>query len=379
LNKKFGFYQVGSLSTASKIEAIELHHKTGIHPTWNFNDEVFGTVDWTQEPSESLWELYRQRAQQLREKYDYLVLFFSGGADSTNILDSFVKNGIHLDEIVCYHMLKGSQSKLAPGEAEIFNVALPVARAVCQQNPNIKLREVDITETVVDFYRNKRNKFDMIYQKNDLWTPNHLGLANIKEQIVDWKHLIDSDKKVGMVHGIDKPRVFFENDRYYLKFLDVLVANSIDTMVINNKNNWEHHELFYWTPDMPKIVIKQAHVIRKFLQTANQNTAGLVTYRTLYQGKTINDQQYWLTADALHQLIYPTWDINTFSLGKHALPIASPRDNWFFTKSEFSKEFEIYKLSVDAIKSIAQEPWLNDINNTARGLKGMWSKSYFLS
>ena len=378
MNKKFGFYQVGSLSTASKIEAIELHYKTGIHPTWNFNDEVFGTADWTQEPSDSLWEIYRQRAQQLREKYDYLVLFFSGGADSTNILDSFVKNGIHLDEILCYHSYKGSQNKFAPGEVEIFNVALPVARSICEQNPNIKLIEVDITESTVDFYRNKRNKFDLIYHKNDLWTPNHLGLTNIKEQVVDWKHIIDSGKTVGMIHGIDKPRVFFENNRYYFKFLDILVSNSMDTKVVRNVNDWENHELFYWTPDMPKIVIKQAHVLRKFLEVANEHTPGLVTTKTSFEGKKINSRQYWLTSDVLHQLIYPNWNINTFSIGKHSTPNASPRDSWFFSKNEFSKEFEIYKLSLDAIKSIAQEYWLNDINQVTCGTKGMWSKSYCL-
>jgi len=50
--------------------------------------------------SESLDFLYALRARQLREKYDYLVLYFSGGADSTNILKTFIDNNIFLDEIV---------------------------------------------------------------------------------------------------------------------------------------------------------------------------------------------------------------------------------------------------------------------------------------
>ena len=39
-------------------------------------------------------------AQQLREKYDYIVLAYSGGADSCNVLNSFLDNGIPIDDII---------------------------------------------------------------------------------------------------------------------------------------------------------------------------------------------------------------------------------------------------------------------------------------
>ena len=87
---KFGFYQVGNFKTYSKFDASAVSEKTNQALKWNFNDEAYHSVDWEKEPPESLSELYRKRAQQLREKYDYLVLWFSGGADSTNILDSFL-------------------------------------------------------------------------------------------------------------------------------------------------------------------------------------------------------------------------------------------------------------------------------------------------
>ena len=35
---KFGYYLVGDFKTYSKVEAIELHKLTGIHPHWNFNE-----------------------------------------------------------------------------------------------------------------------------------------------------------------------------------------------------------------------------------------------------------------------------------------------------------------------------------------------------
>jgi asparagine synthetase B (glutamine-hydrolysing) len=96
---KFGFYQVGDFRTYSKFEAIEQHTKTNKKLQWNFNDTIYRSYKWDQEPKESLSELYRQRAQQIREQYDYVVLWFSGGADSTNILNAFIDNNIKLDEV----------------------------------------------------------------------------------------------------------------------------------------------------------------------------------------------------------------------------------------------------------------------------------------
>jgi hypothetical protein len=51
---KFGVYRVGNLKFYSKLEAIEMHAKTGTHPHWDFNETVFDSYDWTQEPEESL-------------------------------------------------------------------------------------------------------------------------------------------------------------------------------------------------------------------------------------------------------------------------------------------------------------------------------------
>ena len=61
---RFGYYCVGNLRTYSKLEAIELHQRTGHHPEWCFNEAVFNSYDWKVEPQLPLQELYRQRAQQ---------------------------------------------------------------------------------------------------------------------------------------------------------------------------------------------------------------------------------------------------------------------------------------------------------------------------
>ena len=72
---QFGYYTVGpQFKTYSKLQAIEEMQRTGTHLEWHFNKQQYGTYNWTQEPAESLDELYRRRAQQIRDSYDYVVI-----------------------------------------------------------------------------------------------------------------------------------------------------------------------------------------------------------------------------------------------------------------------------------------------------------------
>ena len=91
-NPKLGFYTVNGKNFYSKPQALLEATATGQFPTWNFNREVFSRMDTTKEPQLSLRELYRMRAQQLRDRYDYIRLEFSGGSDSATVLYSFINN-----------------------------------------------------------------------------------------------------------------------------------------------------------------------------------------------------------------------------------------------------------------------------------------------
>ena len=120
----FGVYRVGDFDFYSKVEAIEMHTKTGIHPYWDFNEAVYRSRDWTVEPSVDLSELYRRRAQQLRDKYDYLVLWYSSGADSDNVLRSFLDNDILIDEVASFVNFEGNGDKDDYYlNGEVYNIA----------------------------------------------------------------------------------------------------------------------------------------------------------------------------------------------------------------------------------------------------------------
>ena len=85
-----------------------------------FTDDSFNKLDWTIEPAQSLKSLMLTRALQLRETYKYIKFFFSGGADSTTVLNVFLDNNIPIDEIVVIKFFEDNQSNY-----EVDNFTIP--------------------------------------------------------------------------------------------------------------------------------------------------------------------------------------------------------------------------------------------------------------
>ena len=110
-NDKLGFYQIGEQKFHNKVMALIAGTKTNQFPEWNFNKTVFDNYVWSSEPvTLNLKELYRQRAQQIRDQYDYIRLELSGGADGNTALYAFLLNGIPLDEVVFRYPKAGEKS-----------------------------------------------------------------------------------------------------------------------------------------------------------------------------------------------------------------------------------------------------------------------------
>jgi hypothetical protein len=63
--------------------------------------DEYDKLNWSKEPEESLETLMDRHAWHLRNKYEKLIFFWSGGTDSQTILNVFTRNRIHIDEIVC--------------------------------------------------------------------------------------------------------------------------------------------------------------------------------------------------------------------------------------------------------------------------------------
>jgi len=266
INTKLGYYSVNNFIFDKKIEAVLVANKTLADLQWNFNDEIFDRYDWTTEPSMSLLDIYKARAQQIRDQYDYVIVMVSGGADSTNVLYSFLKNGIHIDEVIAAAPLSGLNNwewnnKDLSAEnmiSETKFAQLPLLDEIKTHWPNVKI-------TIHDYFE------DMVNYKTDEWAykaSSHLNLSVAKHSLDKFSHiknLAESGKKIAKIYGIDKPWICrSENGTLYSAIVDQVVQVPQYESTKENHHNIET-VLFYYTPDMPELIIKQSHMLSKWL------------------------------------------------------------------------------------------------------------------
>jgi len=157
---KFGFYQVGDRKTYRKLEALDWFNQTGIAPRWNFNDEVFSQYDWTTEPDIDLWELYKERARQIRNAYDYCVIFYSGGSDSHNLLNAWIDADCKIDEIATTWNYKTTGELYNHQNAEITHVVLPDIKALQNKGYDFKFRLIELPEMSLKLFDDWQLNFE---------------------------------------------------------------------------------------------------------------------------------------------------------------------------------------------------------------------------
>ena len=170
MKNEIGYYTVEKKTYSNKLNAVLAAQQTNSEIKWNFFDEVFSKVNWFDEPMMSLDELYRIRAQQIRDAYDYVIVFCSGGSDSNNVIRTFINNNIHVDEVIGIAPVSGLKnwvydpSNLSEDNtiSETKFALFPILQEVSTMSPNTKV-------TLNDFFENIINHTD------DHWTFDSCG------------------------------------------------------------------------------------------------------------------------------------------------------------------------------------------------------------
>jgi hypothetical protein len=312
---KFGYYFAGGVKTYSKLEARQIGHTT-----FHFHDELFSSIN-TKEPDASLRSLYVKRAQQIREQYDHVVIMYSGGSDSHTVLDAFLEADCKIDEIVTFWDYPTTRKPLSFHNEEITIVAHPRLKQLQEAGVHFKHRAIDIAPLVYATFG--RLKTDYEYHFNSFLSPNNTAKHFLRDHVKDWKDMIASGKRVVFVWGTEKPILSVDNGQWAFQFAD----RFDNCIAIHPKPGW-FDETFFWTPDMPEIVIKQAHVVKRFCSTPSDE-AWMWTDAVTDSGYNASMNKY-LTYDALKCVIYPTWDKSIYCNGKGASLIYSARDAHFF-------------------------------------------------
>jgi hypothetical protein len=343
---KFGYYQVDNLKTYSKFEAIELSQKLNKQIKWNFNDEVFSSIDWKKEPDMSLWEMYKERARQIRSAYDYVVLWYSGGSDSHNMLCAWIDAGCKIDEIATTVNYDATGDKNNYMNTEIYNVVVPHVEQL-QQKFDFKFRIVDISEITLDLFKKWDTNFE--YNVNFHFSPNYPARSLLRERVNDYKNIIDSGKKMCFVWGKEKPILQYENKQHFL-FVDS-IDNTVSPYIQRKYFEGWYDELFYWTPDYPLLPVKMAHTLKNYIDfTEDDEHFADDPYRKNFFSPKLNK---YLNHNFIKLLLYPKWSSIIHDAGKPLSLTYSQRDFWFLsgTSDERNKFIDITNNYFDKFQS----------------------------
>ena len=237
-------YHVNNRLFSNGLEASDHAARYSPHETvkFVFDDDFWSQQDWSKEPDESFDLLLDTRARQVREKYGYLVLLFSGGTDSMQIYNVFKRNNIRIDELMILYS----------------NTDTYLDRAI----------PVDVVDWAVRYHWDPKTKITAVPKlHDDLQTANEIYRPQISSWISQpfitsnsadtWIYeriLTDNESKSpGLVIGLEKPTLIYKNDAWWVTYLDKTFRPYLPKI--------PQMEWFYICPDFPKLHIKQCFLL----------------------------------------------------------------------------------------------------------------------
>lgn len=311
-----GYWKVADRCFFNKIDCLKFATRTcRLNVTYHYFDEVYNTLDWTKVPDQSLESMYADRAKKLRDKYKYISVLFSGGADSTNLVKAFLKNNIHIDEIISFYPVSASDKLLNSFSREdksayntifeYYEAAKPMLEYIAAHYPNIKITLIDYTKEILSLI--DAANLHKIMQSGLIVNPLTTGFY------LAFKKTAEHDNAC-VVTGVDKPRILFDTrdkkfKSYFLDFNTIFGHFPYDTF----KGDLPKTEYFYYDPEMPYITIKQCRQILEHLFPILDEQHPL---HSSIMRKTGAAYIVEVHHDYVKKLLYPDWNTDIYQAGK---------------------------------------------------------------
>lgn len=365
----YAWYEVGEQRYYNKIEALLAQQSTNQPIKWNVTDSDYAQHKWDVEPLESLDELYAQRAQHIRNRYDYLVLHFSGGSDSANILETFIRNKIHLDEVIIRGSISQSSEKsgvLTATDiyAECKSQAFPLAKWVKENHmPHLRITVVDTVDMINAYYKNNANWVELGVTG---FTPSGHMKNNFDTLAPHYAQLAEQGKKIAHVVGIDKPRIFRHKNYFYTRYADSYLGEYWASTGHKITPYPQYFELFYWGKNAIKLQIKQLHLLKQHIKKYS------------IPDHVFNHSLTRPYENFIASIIYNrTLPLLAESGKKKSNSIITSRDHWF-SKDTHRDSYVNWHKGADYIKTLIKPRWFDNNGFWEGGLQGIWSKPYYL-
>jgi hypothetical protein len=354
------FYYNETKQYATQLEAA------AFCPDCNFyyHDITFSNTNWTIEPPVSLSELYKQRAQQIRDENQYIILCYSGGYDSSNILHTFYKNNIHIDEILVVGAFSQDHQfgSDANHNGEIYENVIPTLNTL-----NLKYTKItffDYTKLFTDI-----SQLPTIAQYGNEW-PLYLGAWRSVHHLFwrDLKKFIgrNNNKQTAYIMGSDKINVHFIENKPCVRILDLTVNDYGGAYTDENFKRIN----FYTSPDPISIEImkKQAHTVLNIIKSNDNNIPVVIKNEAGFSRVELDHLKVGVQEVNLNMVLYPDSLYPKYMSRKSKVSQLSVRDTYLLHK----KDSEIYKMYSEGLKVIERYIALDQKPK-------FWTKPYWLS
>jgi len=368
------FYICNGITFQSKIKACVYSQTVNQPVKWVFGlDEIYSKYAWDVEPTETVDELYDRRARELREQYDYIAISYSGGADSHNVLMSFYRQGLHVDEVITNHLtsvtekvtdFSGNDSRPENYNAEHQLNAVAKLQWIKTNMPTTLVVEIDMGETVLNSFNPTDESW--VLDQNVGLTIGHRFRTNFFRN-KEFKNRLDTGKKIGFVVGLDKPRTIIDNNVLTLVFNDTMMFNSsIHDYNIDYDN--VTIEPFYWSSSTAPLICKQVHIIKRYLE----GSSGRMYYWDINRGFSYEvSRKYherWL-----RKLLYTTWNDSWYQADKSKYVWNNEVDDWLKSYNKGTTKEFLWNQGIELLKKNAKDYVLYK-DGKADGLKAFTVK-----
>jgi len=243
-NSNHAYWICDQQTVLSRPDALQ-KLKRGSSAKFSLHEDLWAQADWSR--PEKLSPRLVARARDIRSKYDYVRVAYSGGVDSHAILSAFRSAGVAPDEIFFWTFLNQVPTRFSTNY-ELHRSVVAYIDVLKQWFPNTKFTNLDFNFDQLLALRSLPghvNPFS-VYGSGVRTLPTALALCCFRD--------FDIQNSITLT-GADKPRIDYINGEWYCYFIDTAC---IDT--------WGNRVEGFFLGSDPAIHISQCHAIKNLIQ-----------------------------------------------------------------------------------------------------------------
>lgn len=223
-------------------------------------DPRWKDVDFSIKPDEDYFELCRQRAIHIRNEYEYVRLFLSGGLDSYTVLKSFIDANVHIDEIVISMRCLYDDAEISSYEENIICREILEYHKDALVQTKITILHAD-RHYAHDFWSNPDWRY-ISFCGGSLELRAYIQNTNPFYAFPHLLDLFDQNVKVADVYGLEKSVVKKVNGEWFSVMLDVKQELTLGR---------PGAVPFFVDPAFPKLYVLDAHIHAEELDKGNSS------------------------------------------------------------------------------------------------------------